>query len=668
MKRSPNNTPCVISGNLFATKWYSIKEGEYVTSEQYLKDYYTKNKETILEKRRQEYANSVEIQKQCAEASKKYREANKETLSKRRKERYLANRERESKQQEKYRELNREEINKQKRERAAAHPEIIQAERKRHYEANKEAIQVKNKEYLKTPRGRYGLLISGANRRGIENTITFAEFLKLQESGVCWYCSNELPLEGYCLDRLDNNDGYHVHNVVLSCPPCNYIKSHILTPEEAKAAIIALKKYRLDRILPTKIIYALMDTAVERKRTVDHRYHLLCVNAQKKQIKNFLTLDQYKSLIENPCYYCGVELPKAGYGLDKLNPIGNYEISNCVPSCGFCNTIKWDRHTPEETIVIINAIQKYRIENNIPIRPYRSAVIFNAKDTEYHSNMRKEAFERHKTIVESHGMSLNMTYDEYSETNYRHKYVSIKCSKGHVFERYTERLNISNCPICTGKSNKSDGYIDRLNESGWKYISGAYKDKYSVLTVECCNKTQSTSQFRYLTTSKCSCNQCKYPIPTEFIKNELLDIPIDVPYFIKLKMQTFNKLVNRANELFVTLNIDYKEFLSRCEKASRADLSLIDATCSKGHAYSVNVNSFLKFNCSACSGHGGLGTKNNFVSKLEEVGWLWVSGDYSGQYSVLKCKCEHGTEVEDTYKNFRFKKCHCRQTTKDKLP
>jgi hypothetical protein len=63
----------------------------------------------------------------------------------------------------------------------------------------------------------------------------------------CYYCNNNLdrPVEnGIGLDRLDNNKGYDIDNIVSCCKMCNYIKgifiSHIEMKEVAKL-LIALR-------------------------------------------------------------------------------------------------------------------------------------------------------------------------------------------------------------------------------------------------------------------------------------------------------------------------------------------------------------------------------------------------------------------------------------------
>jgi hypothetical protein len=80
------------------------------------------------------------------------------------------------------------------------------------------------------------------------------------------------------------------------------------------------------------------------------------MNAWKSQVRErnlttVLTLDDYKSLVTAPCYYCG-EMPSSDphvkhmsletkkNGIDRLNNDVGYEPGNCVSSCKWCN---WDK-------------------------------------------------------------------------------------------------------------------------------------------------------------------------------------------------------------------------------------------------------------------------------------------------------------------------------------
>ena len=55
-----------------------------------------------------------------------------------------------------------------------------------------------------------------------------------------------------------------------------------------------------------------------------------------------LSLDDFKSLRDRLCHYCGGPLPKRGYGLDRIRPELGYVKGNVRPCCTQCNIAKND--------------------------------------------------------------------------------------------------------------------------------------------------------------------------------------------------------------------------------------------------------------------------------------------------------------------------------------
>lgn len=113
---------------------------------------------------------------------------------------------------------------------------------------NLEVFKKRENAYRKTVKARFSTLNQQLNKRGLAVTITFEQYSELIKN-LCYYCEGPLPQTGHGLDRLDNNKGYDLSNVVPCCGSCNKIKQDILTPEEMKAAMKAVKQVRLDKIL-----------------------------------------------------------------------------------------------------------------------------------------------------------------------------------------------------------------------------------------------------------------------------------------------------------------------------------------------------------------------------------------------------------------------------------
>lgn len=96
--------------------------------------------------------------------------------------------------------------------------------------------------------------------RGLENTITYEQFLEFTKIGNCTYCNAEIPWRAYSilrgdylsrayfLDRKDNSSGYSKENCVVCCTVCNKIKGSYLTHEEMLAAMKAVTDYRQQKV------------------------------------------------------------------------------------------------------------------------------------------------------------------------------------------------------------------------------------------------------------------------------------------------------------------------------------------------------------------------------------------------------------------------------------
>lgn len=79
--------------------------------------------------------------------------------------------------------------------------------------------------------GRYTLAKCNARRRGIVWQLSRDQFTCLT-SKPCEYCGGKLSDTGCGLDRMDNNIGYVISNVVPCCRQCNNTKSNFWTHNE----------------------------------------------------------------------------------------------------------------------------------------------------------------------------------------------------------------------------------------------------------------------------------------------------------------------------------------------------------------------------------------------------------------------------------------------------
>lgn len=76
----------------------------------------------------------------------------------------------------------------------------------------------------------------------------------------------------------------------------------------------------------------------EKNRESPHtKYKIYQMSANKRNLAFEITVEQYTSIVETPCYYCGEE---GQMGIDRKNNSIGYLYDNCVSSCKMCNYMK----------------------------------------------------------------------------------------------------------------------------------------------------------------------------------------------------------------------------------------------------------------------------------------------------------------------------------------
>ena len=106
--------------------------------------------------------------------------------------------------------------------------------------------EYRNNYRTKNPRGIFDVIKQGALKRGIEFILNRDEFETWYNAQIkkCFYCerteeqvlSNDSIMQIKCnrltIDRVENNKGYEISNIVLCCKRCNAIKSNYFNKEE----------------------------------------------------------------------------------------------------------------------------------------------------------------------------------------------------------------------------------------------------------------------------------------------------------------------------------------------------------------------------------------------------------------------------------------------------
>ena len=102
------------------------------------------------------------------------------------------------------------------------------AYKKEYYDKNKEAKAAYQKKYDQTVKGKYTIYKRSAKIREKDFHLTVDEFATFWQK-PCHYCGSSIDTIG--LDRIDNDIGYQLDNIVSCCYICNIAKSDLSQEE-----------------------------------------------------------------------------------------------------------------------------------------------------------------------------------------------------------------------------------------------------------------------------------------------------------------------------------------------------------------------------------------------------------------------------------------------------
>jgi len=94
--------------------------------------------------------------------------------------------------------------------------------------------------YVRTTRSKFNNLKSKAKSRNLYFNINESEYANMIKLS-CYYCNGffSLPETGGGLDRLNNELGYDINNIVSCCEICNKTRNDNWSPEETKIIVQA---------------------------------------------------------------------------------------------------------------------------------------------------------------------------------------------------------------------------------------------------------------------------------------------------------------------------------------------------------------------------------------------------------------------------------------------
>jgi hypothetical protein len=100
--------------------------------------------------------------------------------------------------------------------------------------------------------------------------------------------------------------------------------------------------------------------------TEEGRYIHAQAVAKNRKKAWLINKEDYIYLIRQPCFYCNDLLDstnKTGIRLDRLDNSKGYIIGNIISCCTFCNYLRGDLLTPDETKALVNLLISMRQSN-----------------------------------------------------------------------------------------------------------------------------------------------------------------------------------------------------------------------------------------------------------------------------------------------------------------
>jgi hypothetical protein len=80
----------------------------------------------------------------------------------------------------------------------------------------------------------------------------------------------------------------------------------------------------------------------EQQRKLTARYVRFKASSKSRKLVCSISFEEFKTLIINPCFYCGEPLPEQqwGSGLDRIDSKQGYTTDNVRSCCKICNRAK----------------------------------------------------------------------------------------------------------------------------------------------------------------------------------------------------------------------------------------------------------------------------------------------------------------------------------------
>jgi len=198
---------------------------------------------------------------------------------------------------------------------------------------NPDKVEYMRLKKKKNPKVLYSSYLLRSNYCGNDFELSFEEFEKIVTS-KCYYCN--VPYKEFLLgvDQLECSKGYTKTNSIPCCEMCNMMKN---TLNEATFILMCAHIARHNNIIKIESLYPKIFNNYKSKGYEGYKRR-----AAKKNLEFEITEEEFDKMVnEDPCHICGRHTnDKHRNGIDRIDNLLGYILSNCKSCCGDCNYLK----------------------------------------------------------------------------------------------------------------------------------------------------------------------------------------------------------------------------------------------------------------------------------------------------------------------------------------
>jgi hypothetical protein len=230
---------------------------------------------------------------------------------------------------------------------------------------NPEKMEEANRKRRESLEAHYKIYQRSARLKKLKFEFSEEEF-KTLVTEPCYYCniidnkSSSIAFNG--IDRMNQQGGYIKSNGVSCCAMCNWMKGSLDSATFIKRTRHIRSFLKNDTNTQQKYPECFPDAKCVSYASYRSR-------AEKKELEFAITHDDYKSIIQQPCYLCGKESTETNTnGIDRVDNTVGYTVENCKACCKECNHMK-NNHILDVFTEKIERINDKWKDRELPVLP-----------------------------------------------------------------------------------------------------------------------------------------------------------------------------------------------------------------------------------------------------------------------------------------------------------